>query len=131
MKRALLFSIVVLLVAPNALGQNAKQRREATYQSTLHAYSEDLKPGMTRKEVEDYLHAKSTPYVTMCCVDERSAMADLVRIGKEKHPWYCSEHVVYIAFQFVDEPFDGHHSSHRDSDKLKAVTIHHSLEGCL
>lgn len=85
---------------------------------------------MTRKNVEDYFRSKDIHVTQMCCIDERTAYADLVRIGKEKHPWYCSEHNVYVAFQFAAvEP----HTSFRahDSDVLKKVTIFHWLEGCL
>ena len=66
----------------------------------------------------------------MCCVEERSAYADLVKIGKEKVPWFCSEHSVYAAFQFAaPEPHDIPHA--HDSDVLKKITIFHWLEGCL
>ena len=118
-------------LAPVAPGQSAKQKREAAYQDALKSYSDALKPGVTRKDVEDYLHSKGTPYVTTCCALERSASSVLVKIGTEKHPWYCSERVVYIAFVFVDEPHEGVVSSHRDSDKLRSITVYHQLEGCL
>ena len=126
-----LFLAVLFAAVPKAVGQSAKQKREAAYQAALQSYSVILKPGMTRKSVEDYLHEKAITYQTMCCVDERSAYADLVKIGKEKHPWYCSEHNVYIAFQFIDDPHEGLRISGRDSDKLKSITIYHWLEGCL
>jgi hypothetical protein len=122
---------LLLAAVPNALGQSAKQKREAAYQAALQSYSEVLKPGISRKEVEDYLNAKGITHMAMCCVEERSADADLVKIGKEKHPWYCSAHNVYIAFQFVDDRQEGGRSSHQDSDKLKVITIYHWLEGCL
>jgi hypothetical protein len=128
------FALFVLLFASgncDARGQSAQQKREAVYQATLQSYSDVLKPGMTRKGVEDYLQSKGIKFEKMCCIDERSAYADLVRIGKEKHPWYCSEHNVYIAFQFVEEPHEGLRSSAKDSDKLKSITVHHSLDGCL
>lgn len=123
--------VFLLLFATNfgARGQSAK--READYRTALQSYSDDLKPGATRKSVEDYLQAKGIKYEKMCCIDERSAFAELVRIGKEKHPWYCSDRNVYIAFQFVDEPHVGWRPSDRDLDKLKSITIYHWLEGCL
>jgi hypothetical protein len=92
---------------------------------------------MTSKNVEAYLRAKGVTFGQLCswgegelCIDERSAYADLVKIGKEKHPWYCEEHSVYIAFQFAAvEPHKGWEAY--DSDTLKRVTIYHKLEGCL
>ena len=114
-----------------AWGQGAKQKREAAYQTALQSYTEALKPGMTRMDVEDYLRAKGASFHQMCCSLERTAFADLVKIGQEKHPWYCSEHNVYIAFQFT--AIEAHDVVVRinDSDVLKRITIFHQLEGCL
>jgi len=85
---------------------------------------------MTRKEVESYLRAKALGFQRMCCIDERSAFADLVKIGSEDAPWYCSEQNIYVAFQFAGvEPHEALKVS--DSDSLKRVTIFRWLEGCL
>ena len=113
-----------------AQGHSAKQKREAAYQAKLLSYSDALKPGMTRKGVEAYLRAKGVVFQQLCCVDERTALADLVKIGKEKHPWYCEEHNVYVAFQFA--AVETHESWQAyDSDTLKRITIFHKFEGCL
>jgi hypothetical protein len=45
--------------------KRAQLQREAGYQSTLRSYSEVLKPGMTRKEMEDYLRAKKIGFRQM------------------------------------------------------------------
>lgn len=123
--------LALFATVPKAPAQNAKQKREASYQKTLQSFSESLKPGMTRKNVEDHLREKGVKYEKMCCIDEKTAYVDIVRIGKEKHPWYCSAHTVYIAFQFADEPHEGERTSDRDTDKLKSITIYHSLDDCL
>jgi hypothetical protein len=130
LRLAFLF-LALLATMHKAPAQSEKQKREAAYQAALQSYSEALKPGMTRKNVEDYLKAKGVKYERMCCIDEKTAWVDIVGIGKEKHPWYCSAHNVYIAFQFADEPHEGSRISDRDSDKLKSITVHHSLDGCL
>ena len=125
-------ALIVLFVVSNCntWGQSKQKKREAAYEAVLHSYTEVIKPGMTRKELEDYLHAKGTAFQQFCCNDEKSVFSDLVRIGKEKHPWYCSEHNVYIEFQFamVEPHFP---IRIRDSDTLTKITIFHHLEGCL
>jgi hypothetical protein len=126
--------IVVALSATTfgcALRKRAQEKREVTYESALRAYSEVLKPGMTRREVEDYLRAKNIEFRQMCCVeDERTAYADLTKVGKEHVPWYCERHNVYVAFQFA--AVEAHKPAEaRDSDALKKITIFHWLEGCL
>jgi len=128
--RGVAFLALLAIWSCSAFGQSKKQKREAAYQSKLQSYTEALKPGMTRKNIEDYLRSKRVAFGQLCCIDERSAYADLVKIGKEKHPWYCEEHSVYIAFQFAAvEPHKGWEAF--DSDVLKRITVFHKLEGCL
>ena len=114
-----------------ALRKRAQEKREITYQLALRSYSEVLKPGMTRREVEDYLRAKNIEFSQMGWVeDERTAYADLTKIGKEHAPWYCEHHNVYVAFQFA--AVEAHKPAEaRDSDALKKITIFHWLEGCM
>src|SRR6267154_1882687 len=113
MKRVFLSVLVVLVVGlflfslRYELKKQAQERREITYQSELRSYSLVLNPGMKRKEVEDYLRANHADFRQMCCVDEsgpsiRHTWDDLVKIGEEDHPWFCSEHFVYVAFRFAD-----------------------------
>jgi hypothetical protein len=126
-KFPLIWALVLLLACAafsNAWGQSAKQKREAVYQAALQSYSDALKPGMTRKNVEDYFRSKGIAFQQLCCIFKESAFADLVKIGKEKHPWYCSEHNVYVAFRFTAVKPD-------ESETLKTITVFHRLEGCL
>jgi len=59
MKRLLSLILVLIAFALTAFGvrhvieKRSERRREIAYQSALRSYSERLKPGMTRKEVED------------------------------------------------------------------------------
>jgi hypothetical protein len=108
-----------------------ERKREAAYQRALLLYSNDIKPGLSRKQVESYLHGKNAAYRHMCCVGKhQAAWADLVRIGQEGAPWFCEENNVYVAFEFAAvEQHDFWEA--RDSDRLEQVSIFHWLEGCL
>ena len=53
--------------------------------------------------------------------------ADLVKIGEESPPWYCSEEYVYIAFEFS---FLGKWEQN-DSDVLERIEIFQPDSGCL
>jgi len=142
MKRILL-SILVLVVAGllvlgihHGLKMQARKKREAAYQTALRSYTQVLKPGMTRKEVEDYLHGKNVKFQQMCCVDamelsKRHSWDDLTRIGEEDAPWFCGENNVYLAFQFTDQGQHERWWSANDLDRLKAISIYHWLESCL
>src|SRR5437899_486807 len=97
MKRWLLPFVVVIIAMATALAlrshirSEARKKREAAYQSALQAYTQNLKPGLTRKEVESYLRAKGTRLTQMCCVDEDvSAFADLVKVGEEDAPGFAA-----------------------------------------
>jgi hypothetical protein len=121
--------LMTVVTACNAAGPNAQKKRETAYQATLQSFSDVLKPGMTRKYVEDYLGSKGSSVQPFCCIEDSSVFADLLKIGEDKHPWYCSENDVYIAFQFVAveprKPWVG------ELDTLKSITIFRRLEGCL
>ena len=118
----------------HALEERAQRRREIEYDSSLRSYSQDLRPRMKRKEVEDDLSAKSIPFLHMCCVKRkelnRFVYDDLVKIGHEDAPWFCSENNIYIAFQF-DGPSRSAGATTDPSDTLDAVTLYRWLEGCL
>jgi hypothetical protein len=114
--------------------KRSQQEREVAYQTALRSYSGVLRPGMTRKEVEDYLRARNTLFRQMCCVDlkkfSKSAYDDLVKIGQEDAPWVCSEKNIYVAFQFAGTEPHATAPTAEASDKLIAVTKYPWLEGC-
>src|SRR5690348_2780416 len=107
MRRILLAALILVIAGVSTLGvrswfeRQARRRREAAYNSILQSYTRALKPGMTRKEVEDYLDARGVHFQQMCCFEGQS-WGDLIRIGAEDHPWFCSEHNVYVAFQYTN-----------------------------
>jgi hypothetical protein len=138
MRRWSLLIMVTALLALCVLGirgvidHRAERQRQAEYQSVLNAYSGALKYGNTRREVESYLRLRGHSFQQMCCVRvRRNAYADLVRIGKEKAPWYCSENNIYMAFEFETTEPHGFNPDARDSDRLENITLFPWLEGCL
>ena len=108
----------------------ARSKREAGYQSSLQRYSQNLKPGLSRQEVEKYIRAHGDSFIQMCCIVNPSAPADLIGVGKEEAPWYCSETHVSIAFEFA--AVEAHYPLNAgDSDVLKEVRLFYQLGGCL
>jgi hypothetical protein len=130
--------LAVTFVVRHVFQERARQRREVEYQSTLRSYSEVLRTGMSRRQVEGYLSAQKLPFRQLCCVSVKefssgvhdNAYDDLIKIGQEDVPWVCSENNVYIALEFFGSQKN---SSPRaePSDTLKDVTIYHKLDGCL
>lgn len=76
--RCFVFLVLFTAGSCDAGAQSAKEKREAAYQAKLQSYSDVLKPGMTRKNVEVYLRGKGVSFGQLCCIDEKSAFADLV-----------------------------------------------------
>jgi hypothetical protein len=111
--------------------QREHQRREETYQQDLQRYSKALIAGMTRTQVESYLRDQNTSFEQMCCIDEHSAYADLVLLGRERLLFPCDHEGIYVAFQFAAaEQHDGMMRAY-GSDVLKRVSIFRWMQGCL
>src|SRR6266550_5809012 len=104
MKCGRLLMLVLSVVVLSLIGigvrhewkEQAREKREVGYQSALRSYAQILKPGMARKQLEDYLRTKNTPFSQMCCIDTNQLRSgvwyDLTKVGEEDAPWYCSRH---------------------------------------
>ena len=124
--------IVCVFAIKGVIDKRAERKRQVEYQSMLNEYTIALKSGMTRHDVESYLKARNRGFRRMCCVGlRRTAYADLVRIGKEQAPWYCSENNVYVAFEFETTEPHGIIADSRDSDRLVSMALFPWLEQCL
>jgi len=129
---ALVITITVSALVLSHTRAEAKRERELGYRAALRAYSNDLKPGLTRREVEDYLRTRNARFTNICCVGKENYYADLFKIGEERAPWYCSEGYVYVAFEFsAVEKHDLASFFAKDSDVLKQVEIYQPGTGCL
>jgi hypothetical protein len=118
----------------NMQENRAQRKREIEFQRVVRTYSDVLKRGMTRKEVEDYFHSKKIVFHQMCCVDTKSVKRewdDLTKISQEDPPVVCRAKNIYVAFQFAGTRPHEAVTSAEDSDRLTAVTVYPSLEGCL
>lgn len=87
-----------LLLLAAQWGVNERAEREHRYQRTLAQYLVKLRPGMTRDEVERYLHSRNIAFTQTCCVAsyrgqkvsfDREGSDDLVKIGEEDPPGGC------------------------------------------
>ncbi len=128
--------LIALVVAVSALAvrssirATASRKREIGYQVELRTYSEALHSGITRKELEDYLRSNNSNFTWVFTAyggRRVSQYADLVKIGEEAAPWFCSEAHVYVAFEFSGmEKF-----KQNDSDVLERIELFRPATGCL
>lgn len=123
---------VLAFAVRNVLKARAQKKREVEYQSALAFYKENLTLGMSRKDVDSYLRAKHVSFSQTCCFEARGAFADLVKVGEEDAPWYCSETYAFIALEFAaTEPRQSPSAPPNEMDVLKTIAIERRLEGCL
>jgi hypothetical protein len=119
--RTLSLAVLCALVAGFAVDVlwdwHIRKGQEKTYQTTLRSYSTDLKPGATRKGVEEYLRTRSLAF------QQRSAESDLFLIGKGRPDWVCSQKNEYLAFHFTPAP-QGVPWKAKDADTLTRIDLH-------
>jgi hypothetical protein len=99
--------------------------REESYQSTLRSVSLDLRPGTTRKRVEQYVQSRGAKLERVCCIGHQP-FQDVMLIGREEKPWYCGQHNVYLEFDFGSAEY-----TLSDTDPLRSISIVHKLDDCL
>jgi hypothetical protein len=101
-------------------------KREAGYTLALDAYSKALRPGMTHKEVEEYLRSANTQFsetLTAYGGRRQSQWADLVKIGEsESAVWYCGKEYVYVALEFT--PVNQLPRRPEDADVLQRIEMY-------
>jgi hypothetical protein len=135
MKRLRLI-LLSLLVAACAVAiirylweQHVQKQQEAAFQSRLQSYSATIHLGTTRRDLETYFRLKSVPFHRQA-IDEKSAYADLTKIGEGDHPWYCKRKSVYVAFHFTAVEKRPDSTGQSPSDTVKQITLFPQLEGC-
>jgi hypothetical protein len=133
----LVVAAVVVVLAASAylirarVQSNAEKSREAYYEWKLREYAQRFNAGLTRREVEAQLRAGRIPFHQLCCVHAHgSVLTDLVKIGEDKGPWYCSGIWVNVAFDF--HPTEAHDPlGAADTDVLDQVSMFRETDGCL
>src|SRR5262245_60255394 len=101
-RRVILLSLVILAGLYACARVTRRVQREVTYAKTLRSYSDVLKPGMSRIQVESYLKSKNPEREIgqICCLGvTRDAWADLVQIATEEPSWPCIRRNIYVALE--------------------------------
>ena len=129
LKRRLL-SLVLVGVSLGALAGCVARRTKASVLS----YSQVLKPGTTRKDVEDHLRANKVEFFRGCCAkgSDGHSLDDLVKIGTQHFPVPCGDTSYYVAFIFNEQT---QHPPTRipqadDLDTLRSITKFQWVDDC-
>jgi hypothetical protein len=121
---------LVLVGVLGALAGCVARRSKAA----VHSYSQALKPGMTRKDVEDYFRTNRVKFSQMCCVRDSNKHSpdDLVEVRTLHVPVPCGDASHYVAFIFDDQT---QHPPAKipqanDLDTLRSITTFHTVDAC-
>jgi hypothetical protein len=140
MKSKLIMSVLIIVsialsafLIESAVEKRADQKRHAEYQSLLSEYSAALDPGTLRSQVEAILASRGRSFQQTCCLlnENRNAFEDLVKIGSEPKPWYCSENDMYLVFEFDSVRDDPQFPNARPDDRSRRIALSPWLGGCL
>ena len=138
MKRYWIWVLVVVVIASflltfrGVLKARRKRRLATETQAALMRYTRNLRPGLTRREVEAYLRGHNTEFGERGGSVGRHTYATIVKVGEDDVPWYCSEWPVYVLFEF--KAADSTQSAGYDpkpDDVLDEVHLGSNGEGCL
>ena len=136
MNRRWLWVAVVIVALSTAIAvRYIREKRRATantvaVQAMLLKYSHDLKRGLSRKEVKDYLRTQGIDFRERCCDEPGGPFSVLVQVGEEDSPWYCSAWPDYVAFELATTEAYNPRSEPPNSDVLKKVHLVSNGEGC-
>jgi hypothetical protein len=125
-----LLSLVLVGVSLGALAGCVARRTKAAVLS----YSQVLKPGMTRKDVEDYFRANKIDFSQGCCAagSNGHSLDDYIEIGTQHFPVPCGDTSYYVAFIFNDQkqhPPERFLHAH-DLDTLQSITTFQWVDDC-
>lgn len=95
-----LILIIVGITLMRRREHTVERKREAAYNAITAMYSRDLKPGITRAEVRQYIYAHGATPEGDSEPDSPSWNDILVRLGDQPPPWYCSRLVTYLKLRF-------------------------------
>lgn len=136
-------TLILLVGCAVRTPEQQSKHDDAHYSSALSPYLRDLKPGVSRKEVEDYLNAKRIKFGRGCCAATTlnsytpnralvDTLDDWVPLREEMRPWPCGTADVSIAFEFKrTRPNNGTRRLEvDDSDTLQEIHIMKSID-CL
>ncbi len=112
-----------------------RRERQRAYEEAVVSFRRALPKGTTRQQVVSYLQRGRRPVVSMCCMQpsrppHTRVLDVLTKVGVERAPFHCSEHNVYVGFEFAP-PQDGRTSDEEPSDRLVDVRLYHWFLGCL
>jgi hypothetical protein len=129
-KKLRLLSLFLVSVSLGALGGCVARRARAA----VATYSQDLKPGMTRKEVEDYFRANKISFRHRCCGggSNEHSLDDFIEIGTQHIPVPCGDSTSYVVFIYDAQTWHPPAGLPQadDRDTLRSITTISEVDDC-
>jgi hypothetical protein len=126
---------VLILLSYLAVRSVYRSRRAAAnrvaIQETLRHFSQMVPLGTSRGQVKNVLREQHVAFVERCCFEPNSPFSIVIPVGRQDAPWYCSEWVDYVAFEFSTSEGPHRATDILESDVVKLIHLTTNGEGCL
>jgi hypothetical protein len=124
--------LIIAIASIIVIRNDVKAKRREGRQAELTKLSEVLKPGITRKQVEDYLRTQNLTFRQICRNQNQEVFATEVLVAQEEPLWFCSGWGVYVDFEFTAlEPDRYSIRPPSDGDVLSDMHLVRKGDGCL
>jgi hypothetical protein len=126
--------VVLLLVAALAWTarhiwkRHLRDLRYVQYQTVLRSYADEIKPGMSRSDVEDALRQKNVSFLPVKFMDP--GLDDLITIGHEDPTGFCTTNDVDVKIHF-NSASEGTDAKSLPTDQVESVKLFEWPRGCL
>jgi hypothetical protein len=105
-----------------------RTKRDAQYQTALHTYTDEIKPGMARSDVEEILRRRNTSFQQVKLAGD--GLEDLITIGREDPTGFCIWNDVDVRIHF-NSSYDKSDAKGLPADKVEYVNIFEWPRDCL
>jgi hypothetical protein len=130
MKKIILFALLIVTSAIalyRAWSSHSRKdlaKREVFYRERLEQYSLILKPGMTRREIDDGLNRRGISFIT------RSG-DDLIELAHEPSPHCCCSYELISVAVYYESPRSNPDFTYKPTDRVRAVDLDRWPQDCL
>ena len=107
---------------------HSRNAHQAQYRAVLEAWSNEIAVGMNRTDAENVLHQKDIPFLRASVQGSRG-LDDLITIGHETPPFFCSNDDVYVRVSFNTSA--GSLPTAHPTDRVQQIDLFEMPRACL
>ncbi len=118
------------MLLEGATGNEGEAGEGRADQVELQKYRSQFRIGLLRHEAATALRGKGVKFFDICCPSDTGRFSQLIKIGENPKPPFCSEYGVYISLDCAAKS-SGEALRPRKDDVLKGIELRRWGTGCL